>query len=258
MLLRTMSSHAAKLPKALGKTPLLEAVFELRFRPAVASAGDLLPGLLFTDFRTDYPDVQQLPVGTIPRELREKNADLLYQPTHRLVGSSSTVQVGERVVSLTRLYPYPGWGTFRDGVLRLLRSVGRTGLVRECERFSFRYINVIAATSGAPQLPMLRVQVSWAEHSFAERGLHLRFERDQGDFLTIVQIAPEVRAKSGDSSVSGLLVDVDTIRSKVPTAFWDTEATLLEDAHADAKQTFYSLLTSATLEGLEPIYDDAV
>jgi uncharacterized protein (TIGR04255 family) len=248
---------AAKLPVALGKTPLLEVIFELRFRPTIASAGDVLPGLLFPDFRADYPTVEQLPVANIPREMREKEPNLAYQPTHRLVAPNSLVQVGERVVSLTMIYPYPGWGKFRDGVLRLLNSVGRTGLIRECERFSFRYINVIAAAKGT-QLPMLTVQLSWPEHSFTERGLRLRLERDEGEFVTVIQVTPDVTGKSGEKVISGLLVDVDTIRPKVPTGFWDTDAKLLEDAHTVAKQTFYSLLTGATLEGLEPIYDDAV
>jgi len=104
------------------------------------------------------------------------------------------------------VYPYPGWGKFREGVLRLLQSVGRTRLVRECERFSFRYINVIAAPKGKPQLPMLTVQLSWPGHPFTERGLRLRFERDEGDFATVVQVTPDVSGKSGDAVVSGLLV----------------------------------------------------
>ena len=248
----------AKLPKALGKTPLLEAVFELRFRPTIVSAGDVLPGLLFGDLRTDYPTVEQLPVGNIPREIREKDANLLYQPTHRLTAPTSLVQVGERVVSLTMLYPYPGWGKFRERILSLLKGVGRTGLVRECERFSFRYLNVIAAPKESPQLPMLTVLLSWPGRTFTERGLRVRFERDEGDFTTVIQVTPDVTAKSGDAVVSGLLVDVDTIRPKAPTAFWDTDVKPLEDAHTVAKETFYSLLTGATLSNLEPIYDDAV
>jgi uncharacterized protein (TIGR04255 family) len=255
-MLPSIVSVATRLPKALRKTPLLEAVFELRFRPAVPSAGDLLPGLLFRDFRADYPKVEQLPVATIPREMREKDADLLHQPTHRLVGTSSAMQIGERVVSLTMLYPYPGWTRFKEQVLRLLHSVGRTELIRECERFAFRYINIIPAAAGGPQLPRLTVRLDWPGHGMTERGLRLRFERDVGDFVTIVQITPEVTGKVGETSVSGLLVDVDTLRTKVSTAFWDAEPELLENAHQVAKQTFYSLLTDATLESLEPIYDD--
>jgi uncharacterized protein (TIGR04255 family) len=244
---------AAKLPRALRKTPLLEAIFELRFRPTIASAGDVLPGLLFPDFRADYPSVEPLPLASIPREMREKEP-LLYQPTHRLVAPSSLIQIGERVVSLTVMYPYPGWGRFREGILRLLQSVGRTGLVREYERFSFRYINVIAAPKGT-QLPMLTVQLSWPSHSFTERGLRLRLERDVGEFVTVIQVTPDVTGKMAEKVISGLLVDVDTIRPKISTA---PDEALLEEAHGAAKQTFYSLLTDATLEGLEPIYDDAL
>lgn len=236
----------------------MEAVFEFRFQPTVPNAGDVLPGLLFGDFRAECPTVEQTPLGTIPRDFRDKDPDFLYQPTHRLIGPTSVVQVGDRVVSLTKLYPYPGWARFREGVVDLLGKVWRTGLVREAERFSFRYLNIIAAALDKQQLPLLTVQADWPGHGFVERGFRLRFERDERSFITVVHITPHARAKKGDSAVAGLLVDVDTIRPNIPTDFWDAQATLLEDAHTVAKQTFYSLLTDATLEGLEPIYDDAI
>ena len=40
-------------------------------RPTIPSAGDLLPGLLFADFRHEYTTVEQLPVATLPRDMRE-------------------------------------------------------------------------------------------------------------------------------------------------------------------------------------------
>jgi len=251
---------AAKLPKALGKTPLLEAIFEVRFRPTIPSAGDVLPGLLFADFRTEYTIVEQLPAGAVPREIRESNPNLVHQPTHRLTApkAGSTLQVGDRMASVTLLYPYPGWGKFRERVVSLLKSVKRTGLVAECERFAFRYVNVITAPKDGPRLPMLTVQFGWPGHPITERGLHLRFERDEGEFVTIFQISPDVTGKVGDATVSGLLIDIDTIRPKVPATLWDPDVKLLEDAHSFAKQTFYALLTDATLRGLEPIYEDPV
>jgi uncharacterized protein (TIGR04255 family) len=243
--------------KALRTSPVMEAIFEFRFQPAIPTAGDLFPGLLFAELRSEYPKVDQLPVATIPREMREKDPNLLYQPTHRLTGASRLVQVGDRAVGVAMLAPYPGWPKFKEAIVLLLRSVERTRLVREPERFSFRYINVIPVEGDRPQLPLLSVQTAWEGHEFLEKGFHLRFELKEREFTTVVQLTPNVTGKRSESLVAGLLVDVDTIREKPTREFWEADGGLLEDAHSVVKQTFFSLLTASTLAALGPVYDTA-
>jgi len=235
----------------------MEAIFEVRFQPSLPNAGDLLPGLLFEKLGGEYPNVEQLPVGTIPREVREKDANLHYLATYRLSGRSSWIQVGDRVATLSAGMPYPGWAKFKEAILQMLRVVAATKLMRDPERFSFRYINVIAAQSDQLQLPLLSVQTSWPGHEFVERGFQLRFEIEEREYVTVVQLAPQVTLKKPDSLVSGLMIDVDTIRSRPTRSFWDGDAALLEEAHSVVKQTFFTLLDRSTLERLGPIYDTA-
>ena len=243
--------------QALKISPLMEAVFEMRFQPGIPTAGDVLPGLLFGEMRPDYPTVEQLPFATVPRELREKDPNLLYQATHRLAGASRAIQIGDRVVSLSVTAPYPGWSKFKEAVVNLLESIGRTGLMRSPERFSFRYINVIPVESNKVQLPLLSVRTIWEGHTFSEKGFHLRFELEAHETTTIVQIAPQTTAKSPEKLVSGLLVDVDTLHAHPTNNFWRGDARLLEDSHSILKRIFFSLLTTETLERLGPLYDTA-
>ncbi len=238
-------------------SPLMEAIFEVRFQPSLPTAGDLLPGLLFEKLGPEYPNVEQLPVGTIPREMREKDANLHYLATYRLSGGSRWIQVGDRVATVSVGVPYPGWTRFKDAILQMLRIVAGTTLMREPERFSFRYINVIPAQPDRPQLPLLSVRTSWPGHEFTERGFQLRFEVEDREYITVVQIAPQVTLKKPDSLVSGLMVDVDTIRTRPARDFWEGDAALLEDAHSVVKQTFFTLLDRSTLERLGPVYDAA-
>ena len=58
-----------------------------------------------------YPKVIQLPLGNIPREIRDKTPDLVYQPSHRLTNGSNMVQVAQRVLAA-----YPGWAIFKEQV----------------------------------------------------------------------------------------------------------------------------------------------
>jgi uncharacterized protein (TIGR04255 family) len=242
------------MPVAFKKSPLLEAIFELRFQPTVPTAGDLLPGLLYSELKAEYPNVQALQMAMLPREVREKEPNLLHQATHRLSGASKLVQVGDRVVSLSLTAPYPGWAKFKDAILQLLKATSGTGMLRVPERLSFRYINVIRADEAEPQLPLLNLRIDSPAYTYTEKGFHLRFERTEREFTTIVQIAPHTTAKGpSDSLVSGLLIDVDTIHAEPKHILSDAGPVLLEDAHSLLKGIFFSLLTEAALKRLEPI-----
>jgi uncharacterized protein (TIGR04255 family) len=242
------------MPVAFGKSPLLEAVFELRFQAAVGHAGDLLPGLLYSALKDEYPEVQPLPMANVPRELREKQPNFHYQATHRLAAASRAVQVGDRVLSLSVTSPYPGWVTFSDAIGRLLRVVSETGMVRAPERFSFRYINHLPAEPGQTQLSFLKLRIDSPGYGFTERGFHLRLEHVEDGFLTIVQVAPNTAVEGpGRPPAVGLLLDIDTIRELPGKSLADVGGDL-EGAHQVAKRAFIALISEPTLVRLEPTY----
>src|SRR5947209_3290968 len=117
------------LPEVLGKCPLSEVVFELRFIPEKPAAGDLLPGLLFSAMQKDYPEVIPLPMANVPRQIREKNPDLTHQPLHRLRGGPHAVQTGDKAVSLNT-YEYPGWSRYKEMIGTLVKALRDTKLVK--------------------------------------------------------------------------------------------------------------------------------
>lgn len=232
----------------------MEAVFELRFQAAVPQAGDLLPGLLYTALKDEYPEVQPLPITNVPREIREKQPTLHYQATHRLATSSRAVQVGDRVLSLSVTSPYPGWTKFNEAIGRLLRTVADTRMVRAPERFSFRYINHLPAEPGQSQLSFLKLRIDSPAYGFTENGFHLRLEHVEGQFLTIVQVAPNTSVEGpGRPPALGLLLDIDTIRELPGKSLADV-GDHLEEAHQVAKRAFMALISEATLIRLEPTY----
>ena len=242
-----------QLPQKLMRSPLREALFEMRFEPAMPAAGDVLPGLLYSNLKDRYPQVTPLPMANVPRPIRDKNPELLYQPSHRLQGNLSSVQVGDRVVTLATIQ-YPGWNQFKAQLESLVHAVKGTGLARHIERFSFKYVNVIEASVNEKQLSLLNARIELLGDVPMEKGLHLRAEIDDGKCITIIQIAPNTAAKLMPSAqeISGLLIDVDTIRPKPGSDFWATPAPLLEEVHSVAKNTFFSLLTKPALDRLQP------
>jgi uncharacterized protein (TIGR04255 family) len=241
------------MPAKLRKSPLLEALFEVRFVPVVPGAGDVLPGLIFGNLRSRYPKVEQLPVAAVPRAFRASQEALTYQASHRLQGSDGgSIQLGDRIGAVSTT-SYPGWEGFRSMILEFLDVLGKTGLIKTLERFSFRYINLLAMSSEVKQLSLLNIHVDLVGRAPNERGFVLRAEIDEGDITSTVQIAPNATAKGPNNlEISGLLVDIDTIvKSPTPT-FLSAPKAELEEAHRAVKQTFFSMLTKDTLADLGP------
>jgi len=192
-------------------------------------------------------------MATVPRDLRTKDANLLYQATHELGGMARAVRVGDRVLTLSCTSPYPGWVEFKNAIVRLLQTAAATRMIAQPERLSFRYINVIPGAPQRPRLPLLNLRID-SPYPFVEDGFHFRFEHHEGSFITIVQVAPNVTAKGATGApISGLLLDLDTIKSDPGQTFWD-KGEDLEEAHTKTKTAFLSVLTQETIEQLEPIY----
>jgi uncharacterized protein (TIGR04255 family) len=58
-----------KLPAKLNKTPLVDAMFELKFESRIEAVGDLLPGMLYSAYEGQYPEIEFLPLSRMPRDL---------------------------------------------------------------------------------------------------------------------------------------------------------------------------------------------
>jgi uncharacterized protein (TIGR04255 family) len=240
------------MPTKLGKTPLLQAIFEIRFTPLVPAAGDILLGLLYNSLKSEYPEVLPLPMASIPRQLREQEPNLQFQASHRLSSGNTSIQVGDRVASLSTTR-YPGWNTFRPKAVALMKSLTETGIVGAVDRFSFRFINVIEATERENQLAFLNARFEIFGRTLVERGFQVRIELEESGLTTVVQIATRTTAQSPTGhQVSGLLIDMDTIREDPPLEFTATPDGFLEEAHSILKRDFYSLITEATLKRLAP------
>jgi uncharacterized protein (TIGR04255 family) len=244
-----------KMPEKLRLSPLRETFFEVQFEPAIPTAGDILPGLLYGRMKTEYPKVMPLPMASVPRNVRQQNPDLHYQASHRLHGASGSILVGDRVISLTTL-EYPGWTLFKAKLLSLVQALRETEQAKIVTRFSFKYINLIEASPEEVQLSFLNMKIESVGAPPNERGFLIRTEIVQDKHTTIVQIAPrsEIKVPPVSSAISGLLVDIDTVRFDPGPEFILKPDLLLEEAHLVTKKIFFSLLTPSAVERLQPVW----
>lgn len=243
-----------QLPVSLGRSPLLETIFEIRFDPSIPAAGDLLPGVLFSRLQSAYPNVEPLPISSVPREIRAQDPALIFQPSHRLSDGNMVVQVGDRVLSLSA-QRYPGWATFKSSIEHLLAAAKNTGFIDQVTRYSFRYINLLQKIEGLPELSLLNVDFAISGTTPLERGLQMRFEQDSDEFTTIFQIALQsVFQLPHGPQISGVLVDVDTQMLSPRSDFFAVLPELLDPCHESLKRAFFSTLSQQCLEALLPVY----
>jgi uncharacterized protein (TIGR04255 family) len=244
----------AKLPQRLKKAPVVEAVFELRFAPVKESAGDVLVGLLYSAFQ-NFQTIEPLPLSSIPREAREKDDHLRYLASHRLTGDGRHLIVGDRVVGLAYSPVYKGWTSFQGEIRELLAAVHETKLIQNPERISIKFVNIVPALPDK-QLSILNARFEIANQMAPERGFRFRTEVASGEYITIIEIVTNTAANLPEGVRSGLLLNVDTLRTAAIQDIWKTPAEYLDQLHAIVRQVFFSLLTTEALNDLGPEWEE--
>lgn len=243
-----------QVPKRLGKEPLIESLWEIRFSSETNPVADLLPGLVFAAFPGEFPKIEPLPAANIPLQIRQLDANFRHTPTVRLRNDHYVIQIGEHVVSLSCLRPYKGWEEFGEKIRKLAGVLKETNLINNPERFSMKYTDILPAGNGLSIAP-LDIVISLGGGNQNMLSLQLRTEVIEEGFVNIIQIiSPADVQLLGGEKISGTLVDNDTIYDHKKGDFWQNFHEQLDQMHAVNKRMFFNLLKEETITNLEPEY----
>ena len=246
-----------KIPIKLGKDTILEAVFEIRFSSSTESVADILPGLIFQSLRDSFPKLQRLPAADIPAHIRQSDPNLIYVPQYQLLGSDYNLSIGERVFSISCPRPYTGWKeSFKDFILKTVNVLKDTDVVDNIERFSIKYVNLIPS-SNEYDLSIMEVSLMAGNYDLSRNLTHVRTEILEDDFINVVQFSSGVSIEAtGTETLSGALLEIDTIKMGSFSDFWNELPDLVELAHTVEKKIFTEFLTNDTLQSLDPEYEE--
>lgn len=246
------------IPKRLKKEPLIEAIWQVQFEPRDGlPVGDLLPGILYSVLKVEYPDLQlhRLPTADIPVSVAQLDPNLRFSAKYRMEepGSPFLFQVGDRIVTMNCRKPYVGWSTFKERILKLLDVIESSGLVPVPGRHSLRYIDLMSLDP-APDLHALQVQFQIGQWSLENRPLQMRVEIPDGECNHVVQIATPAEADLPDGRIKGSIIDLETVSSSMPGSWQDVGAQI-DLIHDRSKAVFYQqLLTADAIVLMEPEY----
>lgn len=249
----------AKIPVKLGREPIADVTFELRFQGAPGAAG-VLPGLLFGKLAS-VERIESLPASQVPEQFRAIDPNFRYVGLHRLHWGRFVVVIGQNTIALGCKLPYPGWADFKAAIFEVLQHLPSTPFVVTVERCSLKYINLFEAQhSISAGVQQFAIDLTVGGITVADQNTQLRVELREGGFLHAVTMATNANL-TVDGVVTpktGAILDVDTLAMdlSLPIARFMADApALLEELHRSNHQIFFKCLKPAALEKLEPKYE---
>lgn len=248
-----------QLPKKLRDEPLVDAIFEIRFKGLSQIAiADVLPGSLFKEMQGEVKLVR-LPAADMPKPIRDSDPQLHYTPIMRLDWEQFGVAIGDRSLGVSCKLPYMGWERFKAGILEIIDLVKNINVIGPVERYSVKYVNLIQAPNISDQIEQVRMTIDIAGQKIKDENTTLRVEQREDEILHIIQIITGAQViRQNQESVFGTVLDIDSI--KVVNApdfvgFCDTLPEDLEVLRQSNKRKFFSCLTSEAIDKRGPLYE---
>jgi uncharacterized protein (TIGR04255 family) len=249
-----------RIPRRLGKEPLVEAIWQAVLDPpAAVPLGDLLPGMLYAEFRKTDPALRlvRLPVADVPRVVADVDPSLRHAVKFRLESPASPfiLQIGDRVATMNCRWPYSGWRAFKEHILTLVDLLASSGLIPSAQRHSLRYIDLLRLES-PPSIRALQMPLVLGQLSLDCTPLQLRVEVNDGVFLHNLQVVTPAEVQILGETCRGTLVDLET-RSPRADVGWNEVGEDLDRLHDASKRLFFeSILRPEAIDAMEPDYAD--
>ncbi|WCD79176.1 TIGR04255 family protein [Pseudomonas sp. TUM22785] len=249
-----------KLPTRLGKKPLVDAVFEIRFQCEFPLAS-LLSGIIYTELHCS--SIDRLPQSEIPEFIRKSDPVFHFTPLNSLRWGSMVIYLSDNSVILNAGRPYPGWAGFLESISGLLSVILNKagGIVGSVSRFSIKYTDVIEIPKDKSPEDFLSLELSAkaSPYSFRLADTHIRSEILIEDSINIVDVfgAGTINTNSGITK-TGTIVSIDSIVNtpQIPISeFIHGARDSLTRLHDVNKELFFGFLSEEGLAYLEPHYE---
>jgi uncharacterized protein (TIGR04255 family) len=244
------------LPIALARDTIVECVFEMRFVDPVPGAAELLPGIVFAKRAGRFKNVAPLPLGQMPKMMRDINPQLKYLPTTALEGPQVRMIFGEYAVAVSFSKPYAGWAKVKPLILDCMNTALETGLTGRPERYGLKYVNLLKQGRDAFDFDQTRVRIELGDFKPRSQGVTVvHSEIDLNGCTNVVDIVTGGKiAIPGHPEECGVVISIDTLRSSAGLIASAELPQVLEMMHETEKEVFFGLLSVSTIQNLGPRY----
>lgn len=245
-----------KLPTKLSKEPLVDVVFELRFKSLVP-ASNVLPGVLFGMLNAG--EIQRLPAADLPSQIRDVEPTLKYAPLVQIKWERFLILVGDKSIAVSCQMPYVGWAAYKEAILKVLGTLTTLSFIEGVERYSMKYVDLLPYEDLAGQVAALDIDLRFGAHKLTKELFQARIEIPEDGFIKIIQVAAGATVMSADGSAqNGAVVDVDIARpmqGESLAKFMESGPESLDEIHHLNKATFFGCLKAETIDSLGATYE---
>ncbi len=225
---------AVKLPKKINPCPILEGVVEFRFESPFPY--DAVFGIMYNQFKNDFPNLQELPILQLPEVVRRQDPALRHKPYYKLSSNDKKFlfQIGARVFSLINVNPYDGWTVFSTKLKDLIERVKKISIVDTYTRVGIRYINGFDFNI----LEKINLTLNISKDHLTDFDSTIRMEVPSGDFISTLQVINNAQVKKAEGAVKGSIIDIDTYIDNPKKDIIE----IVEQGHTEEKKIFFTLL----------------
>lgn len=241
-----------KLPVSLGKSPIIDALIEIRFITSLFK--NAVFGVIYNEIRSDYPGaVVQLPILQIPEQIRDQDPNLKFKPTYRIENEKYVIQIGSDVLSIGCKVPYVGWDEFYNHSKLIINRLITKNIIGTVTRLGVRYINFF---DNNEMLNNCNISLSISNYDFSNTLIRSEIKKD--GFVSTLQFSDNARYKPNPilAEKVGSLIDIDTSKQYYDASFQQNIDSELLGAHKCEKELFFSLLKDHFISSLNPIYNE--
>jgi uncharacterized protein (TIGR04255 family) len=236
------------LPKKISPCPILEANTEVRFDSEMPS--EAVFGIVYNQLKKEFKDLEKLPILQIPEEIRSQDPILKFQACYRLRSENSVISIGPKVISFACVNEYAGWENYSSKVIEIFSKVKASGIINKTLRVGLRYINFFENNI----FNRINLSAKIGESSLQSNNTFIKTEFTKNKFSFILQVANKANVLVGEKQKVGSIIDIDTSISDFSVDIFSMSPELVDAAHSEEKQLFFSLLKEDFLESLNPEY----
>jgi uncharacterized protein (TIGR04255 family) len=239
-----------RIPRKITPCPIVDCVVELRFRTSV-EAGAIF-GIVYNEFKNDYPNVIKTAVLNIPEEIRLSDPNLLYQPWYQLRNGSFVLAIGPKQLALSKPGEYPGWSDFRSRSQSMAERLRGLGIADEIQRVGLRYINFF--DFDIFDRIKLDVLINQQHITSKDTLVRVTIPGRHGHYESQMHVANRAIMTVAGTNKTGSVVDIDTYRETDLNNFFADPLPIIEEGHVEEKEVFFSLPKDDFLATLNPEY----
>ncbi len=242
------------IPVKVNKAPIVEAVVELYFESTSPSA--VLFGKLYSKFAEDFPNTETLPVLEMPEQFRESEPELRNAVHYRLHNDKFSIGIGQRIVSISRVCSksvYNGWDEYYPVINEVIAELQNTGLVVNFNKITVRYLNLFDAEEKLPDI--FNLELNFLDLSVDKLNeLALSFSRvNEEGYITGIGLNTNAKITNIYEQLAGTIFHIQTFKDSVTE--WKDLDKVIDKLHKYSEKAFFSALSDAKLESLEPVYE---